>query len=90
MFIGLVKQLSVSNANKISTFKYYLERHIEVDGDHHSHLAMEMVNDLCGNDVKKWEMATLASIEAIEHRIKLWDEINRLILEKTVNAPIHK
>jgi hypothetical protein len=86
MFIGLVKELNVSNADKISTFKYYLERHIEVDGDHHSHLAMQMVADLCGDDVVKWEKATTASIEAIEQRIKLWDAINHLIIEKTISV----
>jgi hypothetical protein len=84
MFIGLVKELSVSNADKISTFKYYLERHIEVDGDHHSHLAMQMVADLCGDDSAKWEKATIASIEAIEQRIKLWDAINNVIMDKTI------
>jgi hypothetical protein len=86
MFIGLVKELSVSNADKISTFKYYLERHIEIDGDHHSHLAMQMVADLCGDDLIKWEKATTASIEAIEHRIKLWDAINNVIMGTTIAA----
>jgi len=84
MFIGMVKELNVSNADKISTFKYYLERHIEVDGDHHSHLAMKMVADLCGDDIMKWEKATIASIEAIEQRIKLWDAINNVIMDKTI------
>jgi len=84
MFIGLVKELSVSNADKISTFKYYLERHIEVDGEHHSHLAMQMVADLCGDDAMKWEKATIASIEAIEQRIKLWDAINNVIMDKAI------
>ncbi len=75
MFIGIVKELSVSHAEKLSIFKYYLERHIEVDGDHHSHLAMEMVNTLCGTDADKWRGATIASYQALEKRKELWDAV---------------
>jgi hypothetical protein len=33
MFIRLLEQLYVETPEKVSTFKYYVERHIEVDGD---------------------------------------------------------
>jgi hypothetical protein len=75
MFMSLVKELSTSHPEKINPFKYYLERHIEVDGDHHSHLALDMVSRLCGSDASKWEEATTASIKALELRIGLWDAI---------------
>ncbi len=75
MFIGIVKELSAAHAGKLNLFKYYLERHIEVDGGHHSHLAMEMVSELCGNDPIKWEAATTATIEALEQRKRLWDAV---------------
>ena len=52
------------------------ERHIEVDGGHHSQLALEMVTELCGNDAAKWEQATSASLKALEMRSQLWDAIN--------------
>lgn len=74
MFISMVKELSESHP-QVSTFRYYLERHIEVDGDHHSHLAMEMVSELCGNDEIKWKEATEASLEALQQRKHLWDGI---------------
>ena len=38
MFMAFVKELN-KQTDKVSTLQYYLERHIEVDGDHHSHLA---------------------------------------------------
>ena len=79
MFIEMVKDLAVTYSDKIGIFKYYLERHIEVDGDHHSHLATEMVETLCGNDAEKWKQATEASIEALEKRKLLWDIISRKI-----------
>ncbi|RXK83923.1 DUF3050 domain-containing protein [Filimonas effusa] len=74
MFIGMVKELSEQYPG-ISIFRYYLERHIEVDGDHHSHLAMEMVSELCGDDAKKWQEAADASLKALAFRKLLWDTV---------------
>ncbi|MCD8741619.1 DUF3050 domain-containing protein [Mucilaginibacter roseus] len=82
MFISMVKGISDSAPGKIDTFVYYLERHIEVDGDHHSHLAYEMTAELCGDDDAKWQSATEAVKQAFQARIDLWDgilaEINAL------------
>lgn len=75
MFLGMVKELSATFPEQLSVFRYYLERHIEVDGDHHSHLAMEMVTELCGSDAQKWAEATQASLEALQSRKKLWDAV---------------
>lgn len=75
MFLALVSDLDKQFPGQVSLFKYYLERHIEVDGDHHSHLGMEMVQELCGNDTAKWEEAAHASKEALEHRNLLWNGI---------------
>ena len=83
MFIGLVRDLSATHPEQISTLKYYLERHIEVDGDHHSHLAIEMVAELCGNDAVKWQQATDAAILALEKRKLLWDSIADKLVNKT-------
>ncbi len=75
MFMGLVKDLSIHYPEQLSVFKYYLERHIEVDGDHHSHLAMQMVAELCGQDALKWEQATEAAIKSLKYRKQLWDAV---------------
>ena len=75
MFIKILDKIYADAPDKVSIFKYYLERHIEVDGDHHSHLALDMVNSLCGTDASKWEQATAASIKALELRIGLWNAI---------------
>ena len=84
MFIGLVKQLDMAHPEKLTIFKYYLERHIEVDGDHHGVLARQMVAELCGHDEKRWEEAARAANGAIESRIVLWDEISRLLSNRAV------
>ncbi|SFE68087.1 Protein of unknown function [Chitinophaga sp. CF118] len=75
MFLALVNDLDKQFPGQISLFKYYLERHIEVDGDHHSHLGMQMVQELCGNDAKKWAEAAQASRIALEKRQALWNGI---------------
>jgi len=75
MFVALVNDLDKQFPGQISLFKYYLERHIEVDGDHHSHLGMEMVQELCGNDADKWKEAASACREALEQRNALWTGI---------------
>ena len=75
MFISFVKELNKQTSDKVNIFQYYLERHIEVDGDHHSILACQMTEELCGNDVTRWHEATIAVKSALHARIKLWDTI---------------
>jgi hypothetical protein len=73
MFLSIVNDLNQKFPDQISLFKYYLDRHIEVDGDHHSHLALEMTADLCADNQAYWEAAETASIESLKKRILLWD-----------------
>jgi hypothetical protein len=81
MFISLVNDISKKFPNSVSIFKYYLERHIEVDGDHHSHLALAMTANLCGDNQNYWDQAEEAVISSLESRIKLWDGVYEEILE---------
>jgi len=75
MFISMVKEISKQFPGKVDTLLYYLERHIEVDGEHHSQLAYQMTAEFCGDDDNKWNEATNAVKEALEQRIALWDGI---------------
>jgi hypothetical protein len=75
IFIELVNTLAENTKGKVDILKYYFERHIEVDGGHHSHLAYEMTAELCGDDDVKWQEAVSAVNEALNSRIQLWDGI---------------
>ncbi len=73
MFLSIVKDIEKNTGKDYQTFRYYLERHIEVDGDHHSHLAIEMTQRLCGDDPLKWEEAQQAVQQSLSIRARLWD-----------------
>lgn len=80
MFTAILKKFQ-TNLNDIDLSKliYYFERHIELDGDEHGPMAMNMISELCGNDSKKWQEVEEISKRALEKRIALWDGIEHLI-----------
>jgi hypothetical protein len=82
MFHAIINDINQDNGEKISTFKYYLDRHIEVDGDHHSKLAIQMVANLCKDDAALWNEAIEAAKKSLEMRAKLWDGVLEVILLK--------
>lgn len=77
IFIEMVRGLAAN----VNILRYYLERHIEVDGDHHSHLAYEMTAELCGEDPLKWQEATAEAQATLEARLALWDAISLSLLK---------
>ncbi|ASU32294.1 DUF3050 domain-containing protein [Mucilaginibacter xinganensis] len=84
MFLSIVNDLNSKFPGQVSQFKYYLDRHIEVDGDHHSNLALEMTAELCGDDTGKWAEITSAAVIALQKRIGLWDGVYAEIMSSRV------
>jgi pyrroloquinoline quinone (PQQ) biosynthesis protein C len=82
MFIEIVKSIEKETGNSFSKLRYYLERHIEVDGGEHGPMALNMMEELCGTDEQKWKEATLVSVEALKMRIHLWDGVLHAIQTK--------
>ena len=82
MFISMIKKMNRENDAEIDQIIYYFERHIEVDGDTHGPLAIDMIKNLCGTDPNNWNEAIEASQLALQKRIALWDGINKLLIQK--------
>jgi hypothetical protein len=74
MFDQVVK-VNSKEGGQLRTFVDYLERHIEVDGEQHTPMAMRMLADLCGEDEEKWADCEQAAMAALEARMRLWDGI---------------
>jgi hypothetical protein len=59
----------------LSLFKDYLARHIEVDGEQHTPMAMQMLIDLNGEDEAKWAACADTVRTALRARVRLWTAI---------------
>jgi hypothetical protein len=86
MFLSIINDLHQEFPESISFFKYYLERHIEVDGDHHSHLALQMTANLCSTDPQYWQEAEEFTIRSLQKRIELWDGAYEQIVKKGMSV----
>jgi hypothetical protein len=75
MFRSLVRDLNAQKPGSYATFLWYLERHIEVDGEDHGPLSLRMVSDICGDSEERWTEAADAAEAALEARLALWDAV---------------
>jgi len=85
MFFQIINQSKTKN-NSYSKLTYYLNRHIELDGDEHGPLSLKMIADLCKNNKQNWQEALAIAKLALKHRLALWDSISLLIEKQPVEA----
>ena len=75
VFRRIVEEFGATSETKLDLFRFYLDRHIDVDDGEHGPMAEQLVDDLCGDDPARWQSAEEAAIRALESRMSLWDGI---------------
>jgi hypothetical protein len=67
------------DSDRLRNFIYYIDRHIELDGDSHGPKGRELLENLVANEPDKDERALRAACNSIKARIGLWNgTVNKL------------
>jgi hypothetical protein len=86
MFRDFIRDQNAQLHGKLELMRWYMERHIEVDGEEHGPMALRMIAELCGEDAAKWGEAGEAAEIALRARLALWDGIaDRLKTERAMS-----
>jgi hypothetical protein len=75
MFRAMIAAMESHAGGTPPRLRYYLDRHIEVDGDSHGPLARRMMMKLCGDDRVRHREAVETAISVLNSRIALWDGV---------------
>lgn len=74
MFQQILDQWGIGR-EQAPTFRYYLQRHIEVDAEDHGPAAEHLLARLVGDDPLRQEEVYRAAIAAVDSRMALWDRL---------------
>jgi len=75
VFDQIVAELNSQTSGSFDRFLYYLQRHIELDGDQHGGMAHQLMEELCRDDAGSWQRALQAARESLHARLQLWDAV---------------
>jgi hypothetical protein len=77
MFSSLLKRMKIAE-KQAPAFHYYLARHIDLDGNEHGPLALDLIDALIDSPQKLAEAQKTAN-DSIDARIRFWDDTKRAI-----------
>lgn len=82
VFQKIVDRLDRESGGWLGEFKYYLLRHIALDGGEHGPMATRLLRELCGADPDRWQTAEEAAVAALQARLEFWDGIREEVGRK--------
>lgn len=74
MYKNILRSLGLNEQN-CKKFFYYLNRHVQLDGEDHGPRSKDIVTKLCEGNEYKLKEAEEAALLSIENRIKFWDGV---------------
>jgi hypothetical protein len=75
MFEQMVRQLAADAPSEWGKFLYYLNRHIDRDGNRHGPMSKRLLEKTCGDSELLWKESIDAAAVALENRLQLWDAV---------------
>ena len=84
LFTQLVHGFEGQFPTNLSIFRYYLNQHIELDGDEHGAMGRELVARLCDRNPVREQEGIQSAVQALQARIKLWDGITKAVAPSIV------
>lgn len=78
VFEQITKENQLKKDSQLTGFFDYLERHIELDGNRHSHLALDLVKLSCKNK-EDWTTVSTFAKRALEARLSFWSSIENVL-----------
>jgi hypothetical protein len=75
MFQRILDQ-SKLGTHEVPVFRYYLQRHAELDGDHHGPMALKLLENMSAGDPEIENEIVQQAETSIEQRISFWDGVH--------------
>jgi len=86
VFGKIAGRLDQSTTGNFKTLLFYLNRHIELDGDEHGPLSEQFISELCGDNPLSWETVCETAKQSLDERLQFWDSIaNQLKMRRNVD-----
>ena len=84
---AIVRDLEKQTFTTFDNLLYDLHRHIELEGDEHGPRALQLIDNLCGNDNLAWQAAEEVAQTSIRERTALRAGVVRPIEPSLARAP---